>query len=271
MAPVGHASSGKVFGNLTEISIGDVSLSRQSDATNTPADRLIGAMHSPGSSVSFPVARPRDHPWLRAAVWALDARLRLRYGVREYTRRPDCMFRIQVTRAAADLTLSDGSRLYAGDRIIDLHVWNEQFPRMAASGPTLGWAARINRSIELSLQELASHLARRRDLDDIAAVRANMGTGLAAERRRFARFMARFGFEAIPARAPRSPAERIQRLGENILICAMVLARNPVALRGRFLWCGRIELYLFRRRLDERYGPLGRAQEGQPGRAARGR
>jgi hypothetical protein len=217
-------------------------------------------MHPRGSSVSFLVERPRDHPWLRAAVGALDARLRLRYGVREYTHRPDCMFRIQVTRAAADLTLSDGARLRAGDRLIDLHVWNEQFPRMAARGPTLGWAARINRSMELSLRELASHLDHC-GLDDIAAIRANMGIGPDEERRRFARFMARFGFGAMPAREPVSLAERMRQLGENILICAAVLARNPAALRPSFLLRGRLEMYLSRRCLEEHYGLRGRAKE----------
>jgi hypothetical protein len=218
------------------------------------------AMHPPGSSVSLSVERPRDHPWLRAAVWALDARLRLRYGVREYTHRPECMFRIQVTRAGPALTLSDGTRLRSGDRIIELHVWNEQFPRMAGRGPTLGWAARINRSMELSLQELAGYLDRC-GLDDVAAVRANMGTGPDEERRRFARFMARFGFEAMPVREPRSLAERMHRLGENILICAMVLARNPIAFRPSLLWRGRLEIYLSRRCLDERYGPRRGAKE----------
>jgi YkoP domain len=217
-------------------------------------------MHPLGSSVSFPVERPRDHSWLRAALWALDARLRLRHGVREYTRSRECMFRIQVTRAAADLTLCDGTRLRAGDRIIDLHVWNEQFPRMAARGPTLGWAARINRSMELSLQELATHLTCQ-GLADIAAVRANMGTGPDEERRRFARFMARFGFEAMPAREPGSLAERMHRLGENVLVCAMVLARNPAAFRPSLLWRGRLEMYLSRRCLEERYGLPHRAKE----------
>lgn len=207
----------------------------------------------PASSASIPARRTRGHRWLPTAVWALDARLRLRHGVSEYTRCEDCIFRMALAASRRDLTLADGTGLRAGDRVIDLHVWNEQFPRMLPAGPTLGWAKQIKRSIDLSLRELARHLASRCDLDDVRAVRACLRTDVAETFGRLARFMARYGFEAIAA-APAPPAERMHRLGENIVTAAMVLASNPAAFRTRCLWHSRIEMYLSRASLEARYG-----------------
>src|SRR5579871_5041783 len=196
----------------------------------------------PALSPSIPAQRPRDHSWLRAAVWALDARLRLRHGVSEYARRTDCIFRMEIVAAAGDLRLADGTSLRRGDRVIDLHVWNEQFPRMAAIGPTLGWAGRVKRGIDQSLRELAQHLEGRRDLDDVCVVRARLNTDAANPSGRLARLMARYGFEAIAAQAPAPLATRLHRLAQNVLIAAMVLATNPAAFRTRCLWQGRIEM-----------------------------
>ena len=70
----------------------------------------------------------RQFPWLEAMVIALDDRLRLRQGVIEYTKSPYCLFRIQLAASIADYVLSDGTSVRSGDRIANLHVWNEQFP-----------------------------------------------------------------------------------------------------------------------------------------------
>ena len=115
-------------------------------------------------------ARRLGRPWLGAILDALDSRLRLRQGVIEYTRRPNCLFRIQITTSCADVVLSDGVRVCRGDRLINLHVWNEQFPAFPAGGPTLAWARRLNRAFDISLRELAHFLDVRQDLDDMLSV-----------------------------------------------------------------------------------------------------
>lgn len=191
--------------------------------------------------------------WLARAVWALDARLRHGHGVGEYTNRPDCILRMQVARNGDDLTLSDGVRLHPGERIIDLHLWNEQFPRMGKIGPTVGWAKRVLGVFDLSLRELARHLACRRDLDDIVAIRVNLGLGAAERRRQLAHIMGRYGFELTPSMAPRSLGERTRRLGENILISLMVWAQNPGAVRRDTLRRDRMVVLVSRRSLDLRY------------------
>jgi len=88
----------------------------------------------------------RQFPWLEAMVAALDDRLRVRHGVIEYTNSPECLFRIQLAASNDDYVLSDGTCIRAGDRVVNLHVWNEQFPYFTGKGPTLpGGAASIRR------------------------------------------------------------------------------------------------------------------------------
>ena len=119
----------------------------------------------------FPQKRDvtRNHPWLGILMEAVDWRLRRWLGVSEYTQSSDCIFRMQIVRNADYIVLKDGTFLRPGDRIIDLHLWNQQVPLMPEAGPTLGWARRMNDSFRRSLQELAHHLAARTDVDDIIA------------------------------------------------------------------------------------------------------
>jgi hypothetical protein len=196
----------------------------------------------------------RQFPWLEAMVTALDDRLRLRQGVFEYSRRPDCLFRIQFVACNGDYVLSDGTCIPLGARIGNLHVWNEQFPCFSARGPTLAWGRRVNRAFKISLRELSHFLDARRDFDDVIALGANMTFEPAERSDQLARFVARFGFERVAATPSRSFRQQMHWLGENILISMMVLARNAAALRADTLRRDRTLVLLSRRELRRRYG-----------------
>jgi len=196
----------------------------------------------------------RQFPWLEAMVAALDDRLRLRHGVIEYTNSPECLFRIQLVTSNEHYVLSDGTCIRPGDRVANLHVWNEQFPCFTGRGPTLAWARRVNQAFELSLLELAVFLERRRDLDDIVAICANMTLEPAERSAQLVRFVSRFGFERIAAASSRSFRQQMHWFGENILISMMVLARNAAALRADTLRRDRTSVFLSRRELRRRYG-----------------
>jgi len=187
-------------------------------------------------------------------VAALDDRLRLRHGMIEYTRRPDCLFRIQFIASNDDYRLSDGTYIRAGARIASLHVWNEQFPCFSEKGPTFAWARRINRAFNVSLRELSHFLDGRRDLDDVIAVSANMTFEPAERGDQLAHFVARFGFEQIAGASSRSLRQQMHWFGENILISMIVLARNAAALRSDTLRRDRTLVFLSRRELRRRYG-----------------
>jgi hypothetical protein len=196
----------------------------------------------------------RQFPWLEAMVSALDDRLRLRQGVIEYTNSPDCLFRIQLVTSNENYVLSDGTRVHSGDRVANLHVWNEQFPCFAGKGPTLAWARRVNHAFDLSLRKLAVFLDTHRDFDDVIAICANMSLEPAERSTQLVRFVSRFGFERIAAVSSRSFRQQAHWFGENILISMMVLARNAAALRVDTLRRDRTLVFLSRRELQRRYG-----------------
>jgi hypothetical protein len=209
------------------------------------------------SAFSFPETRQPgiDHRWIRALVTRIDERLRRRYGVSEFTRSRQCIFRMQVVSAGDNLLLNDGTRLRPRSRIINLHLWNEQVPHMPAGGPTLVWARRMSRGIDVSLRELATLLAARRDLDGVVALRADMKFGLPEQSTQLARISGRYGFEHVPSREPQSLGEHLHRRGESILIAMLVLARNSAGFRMSRMWRSSTVVYLSRRELMRRYGP----------------
>jgi hypothetical protein len=195
-----------------------------------------------------------SHPWLAEAIFALDSRLRRRHKVVEYSADPQCIFRLDIAHASRACILSDGTRLRAGQRIAQLHFWNEQIPSLPQKGATIGWARAMKRRIEFSMQELASYLSSRSDLHDIAVISAAVPCGTRAQCAQLGRIMAHYGFEMIAAQEPQSIVERAHRLGENVLISLIVFARNAKALRLDSLSRVRLPIYLSRRSMEERFG-----------------
>ena len=153
---------------------------------------------------------PYSRRWLVEALSAFDDRQRRRQAVFEYTRNPACVFRLDITRAAYELTLRDGTLVRPGDRVARLHFWNEQIPTLPEDGATIAWARRMQRAIGVSLDELAHYLAGRPDLADIAVVCGLVPSATKSQSGQLARIMAYYGFETIPgaasAAASRAPA-----------------------------------------------------------------
>jgi len=86
-------------------------------------------------------ARP-PYPWFARAVLGFDTWLRRRNGVYEYSAHPHCAFRMQIVCIRHDILLADGTHLHPGERVIDLHIWNEQFPCFATGAATLSAGSR---------------------------------------------------------------------------------------------------------------------------------
>lgn len=194
-----------------------------------------------------------SHPWLAEFLFALDAWLRRRQAVFEYTRHPTCVFRLDISRSSRALILRDGTRVSPGQRVARLHFWNEQVPPLPEHGATIGWARQMQQAIATSLAELARYLASRPELSDIAVVCADAPSGTRAQSEQLARIMGRYGFETIAEPEHLPNAERLHRLGENILISLIVWARNTAALRGDTLKRVRVPIYLSRQVLEKKF------------------
>jgi len=195
----------------------------------------------------------RPHPWLGGIVFGLDGWLRERRSVTEYTHDRRCILRVQIGRLDQDVALADGTSARAGERVVDLHLWNEQIPPMPSCGASIAWARQMHVCFRHSLQELARYLAARPGFDDIGVLRADMTLGAPEQHRQMVRLMSRYGFEPVAAATTATVRERVHRLGENVLISLMVLA-NGAALRSDILRRGRTQVLMSRPALERRYG-----------------
>jgi hypothetical protein len=200
-----------------------------------------------------------SHPRLAELIFALDKLLRQRYGVLEYSSHPSCIFRIEICPSRRNLTLRDGTRVSAGDRIARLHYWNEQVPAKRLYTSQMVWAREFHRRIAISLTELARYLRAQSDLSDVNVVCGEVASAMSEQSRQIAHIMRHYGFEAILVPEPLPVRERLIRLGENILISLMVLAQNADALRVDSLRRTRVPIYISRQTLDEKFGSIGRA------------
>jgi hypothetical protein len=200
-----------------------------------------------------------SHPWLAEALFALDARLRRRYAVVEYSAHPACIFRLQIAYSGRRLSLGDGTRLEPRQRIARLHFWNEHIPPVPQNGTTIRWARQMQKDISISLRELARYLSARADLNDVCVVCGDVPSATREQWRQIERIMAYYGFETVMESERLSLRERIHRFGENILISLIVFARNAGALRLNTLSRVRVPIYLSRRALERNFGGGGTA------------
>ncbi len=193
----------------------------------------------------LPGANRHKRPLWAEFIFALDSWLRRREGVFEYSHKPDCIFRAQLSRLSSDVLLSDGTFGRPGDRVIDLHFWNEQIPITPIGGHSLVWGCRFKRSFAKSLRELAQFLMSKPELSDINIIRANINLDP------LYRIAARHGFEGIVEPVRLSPWERVHRFGENILFWLLALACNSGRARPNKFWRSRQLIYLSRRRVQK--------------------
>jgi hypothetical protein len=107
--------------------------------------------------------------------------------------------------------------------------------------------------MELSFRELAHYCEAHAELDWVA-ISANAVQGTRAQRAQLTRIMRQFGFAPPRDPVPEAASDRLRRLGENILISAMVFARNPSQVRADTLWRDRTPLFLSRVGLAVRFG-----------------
>lgn len=192
-----------------------------------------------------------ERPWWAKFVLALDDWLRQFEGVFEYSQSPECLFRINVERLRADVRLADSTFGARGDRVIEIHLWNEHVPRIPPSGLSLAWARRFNRQFGASLGELARFLKHRPDLKDVAIIQAHMSIASHAQYDALLAIVTHHGFEVATDLAGRSPATLLHRFGQNVLCLLLTLAANPAAARLDTFWRSHSTIFLSRRTLEK--------------------
>ena len=150
--------------------------------------------------------------WIRQIGLRIDDELRRRNGVREYSNDPQCVFRMQPAMARRDATLADGTVMRRGDRLVLIHLWNEQVPEIPPGGPALVWGRKMGRMMGRSLQQLSEFLASNPEFDNALAIRADLALATSRHTAQLVRIMQHLGFEDVPETGSISWKEQIYRL-----------------------------------------------------------
>lgn len=192
-----------------------------------------------------------DEFWT-AVVGAVDSRLRIYYGIREFADADGCILRLAIDRSSMRVYLSDGTTIAEDAPVGALHLWNEHIPRFPAHGPDLAWANGVRRQFVQSLQLLAARAEEDTELRRLPAFR---GEALLATRLGLAqldRVAVRLGFE--PVETPGFSIGPLRKLGDCLNVWALTRAYNPGAM-SRQRWVRvRHELWISRAKLIALYG-----------------
>lgn len=179
----------------------------------------------------------------------VDALLRQRQHIHEFTADNECLFRIAVGEARARLRLSDGTTVGIGDPILELHFWNEHVPAMPAGGPSAAWANLMKRRIRQSLILTALYIEQERALASIVALHGAPPFRSRLGEAQMLRAAKRFGFDLIQPDAPGNWRSAVHEMLDGLLIWALLLAFNPSAQHGHGASRHRYHLWISRQKL----------------------
>ncbi len=185
--------------------------------------------------------------------WAMrrvDAVLRRRLGIVEFSDDPECVFRISRRVLPAAVVLPSGASVAAGQAIIDVHLWNERLPAIPTEGSTTAWAVAFGRRLQYSFGLLADYIVRDPQRRDIVAIAAEPVFPARLGPDALTRLCRRLGWEILPQPEKRG---RLAVWLDNVLIWLLILVFNREGSRGRGLSHGRIEVWMTRARLLDRY------------------
>ena len=188
---------------------------------------------------------------MRFLVRKLDDLIRKRIQVFEFNLEPDCILRLQVSRAPRLIQLPDLT-LEGGEPVLLIHLWNERLPIIPPTGPDLPWARLIFRQFRHSLRLAAGYLRDHPELNEVRAiggVTILVSSGLHEGGRNFLEAM---GFTIFPYI---SPLGRFGEFWENFYSCMIVWTFNPVGMTSRSLFrLRRSEIWMSRALFFDRYG-----------------
>jgi hypothetical protein len=190
----------------------------------------------------------------RHAVLRLDACLRRQQNIFEFCDSRECLLRVALRRARHGVVLPSGMQLRQGELMVELHIWNEQIPRILDAGPDLSWAVLTQRRLRQSLTALAREVECDPRFNGVQLLCAETRLGSGRPRARMERFADFFGFELIDATRAPGWRTRLIDLGERLHLWALIRTFNPGALTGRRLrQSQRHQLWMSRKVLLAKY------------------
>lgn len=192
---------------------------------------------------------------LSGAVRQMDAVLRRRQGIIEYTRDPLCILRVSAHAAEHDCALRD-RLVRRGDPIGEIHFWNEHILPMGHGGANVLWGASMRRRLRRSLARLATFVESDERFTGIDLFRGEVAFGPGKDLDRTRCFAEGFGFEITNKPEADGVKARMEAVGHAIFLWGMIRTFNPGALRSfkRLSHPTWLQLWISRDTLRNRYG-----------------
>jgi hypothetical protein len=168
---------------------------------------------------------------MRAIIRRFDGLIRRLSGVYEFSDRPGCLLRLQLSQAPHDLRLPGGV-VSAGSPVLLLHVWNEHVPPIPRSGPDVAWALAITRMLVRSFRDVADEILRDPRLQRVQAVGGWTSLASLPGQDGGGGLIRRLGFAISPYAGPLG---RFGEFWETFYTWWIMWTFNPASLRGRRL------------------------------------
>lgn len=182
-------------------------------------------------------------------VRSLDFILRFCLGIREFSRRSDCILRASRARSENTVVIAGRTLVEEGAPIIELHFWNEHLALCEGPNGLFAWSLCIERRVRLSLMLLADQIAEDDGMAKHDAIRATLTFSLGGVER----VAERLGFTVIYPM--RTTSQRVHDYFEGFLIGWLMWAFHPCSVRtGKKRAPTRVELWMSTHELQRRYG-----------------
>ncbi|WP_322798238.1 YkoP family protein [Thermoflexus sp.] len=189
-------------------------------------------------------------PIIQAFVHQLDPVLRRVHRVWEFTEDPQCVLRVALSFSNQDLQLSDGTQIRRGDRIVELHLWNERIPRMPPEGPDLAWSLQFYRRLLASLRLVARWMEHHPEAGQARALRGE--TSMVDPARGLIQAL---GFDLILLEQGARGWRRLRYQMDDFYVWLLMRTYNPASLRNRRLHqLERVQFWISREAFLRRYG-----------------
>lgn len=203
----------------------------------------------------YAVSSVRASRYLREAgqlgVRSLDFILRLCLGIREFSRRSDCILRVSTGHSENAVVVAGRTLVEKGAPIIELHFWNEHLALCEGPNGLFGWALCIERRIRLSLMLLADQIAEDENLASHKAIRASLTFSLGGVER----VAERLGFRVIYPN--RTALQGVHDYLEGFLVIWLTWAFHPCSVRtDKSRPPARVELWMSTDDLQRLYGTI---------------
>lgn len=202
---------------------------------------------------------------LRAVILAIDYLLVRLYKIEPFTQANGCIFRIALVKNDKELILSDGTMVYPGETVAEIHFWNERIPKMPPGGPDLAWGQQFYRLLRRSLTLLAEYVQRDPRFAQVRAFRGETTWVPRVGALNIPAVVQHLGFDLIFLERKAGPLRRFLAFWDNLYTWGLIWTYNPGALIYKdILRSERCRFWISKESLIRHYGNLPKGQQPTP-------